>query len=99
MTLITLSIRFIHPSLFKYEEWRIPQGAWDRMFVSLLAQRQICAIHLQWQGGATFAPHHRSRLGKRLAFDARREATIVGPEAGKNTLATLCDKYLATVRH
>ena len=38
-------------------------------------------------------------LAKRLAFDARREAAIVDPEAGKITLASLCDKYLATVGH
>jgi hypothetical protein len=38
-------------------------------------------------------------LAKRLAFDARGEAAIVDPEAGKITLASLCDKYLATVGH
>ena len=70
------------------------------MSVSLSLKREIlCPIRSERQGSASLPWHERSPLAKRKVLDLKQTAQRIDPAAERLTLADLCDRYLATVRH
>ena len=70
------------------------------MSVSLSLKREIlCPIRSERQGSASLPWHERSPLAKKKVLDLKQTAQRIDPAAERLTLAGLCDRYLATVRH